>query len=120
MNRLATTISIDVERLRVHRQVIDEIHRRVEPDELELVERERSGEAEQRARVPCPTAPITSPCTKKMRRIDAAVIPIAFRMPISRVLSRTTIVSVLMMLNAATTTMSSRITPIPSFSSLSA
>jgi hypothetical protein len=57
---------------------------------------------------------------KKTRRTDRAGSPIALRIPISRVLSVTTIVSVLTMLNAATTTISSRMTLIPSFSSLSA
>ncbi len=70
--------------------------------------------------MPVPTTPITSPCAKKIRRIDLAGIPIARKMPISRVLSVTTMISVLMMLNAATSTMSNRITDMPSFSSLSA
>ena len=69
---------------------------------------------------PVPTDPITSPCTRKIRRTDREANPIALRMPISRVLSFTTMVSVLTMLNAATSTMSSRITRIASFSSLSA
>ena len=59
---------------------------------------------------PVPTMPMTSPCAKNTRRIDVAGIPIARRMPISRVLSVTTMISVLMMLNAATSTMSSRMT----------
>jgi hypothetical protein len=67
-----------------------------------------------------PTTPITTPCAKKILRIDFAGIPIALRIPISLVLSATTMVSVLTMLKAATSTMSRRITPIPSFSSLSA
>ena len=64
--------------------------------------------------------PITSPCAKKIRRMDAAGIPIARRMPISFVLSATTIVSVPTMLNAATRMISSRMSVIPSFSSFSA
>ena len=67
-----------------------------------------------------PTTPIMIPCARKIRRIDDAGIPIARRMPISFVLSATTIVSVLTMLNAATRITSIRISVIPSFSSLSA
>ena len=63
---------------------------------------------------------MTRPCAKNTRRIERAGIPIARRIPISCVLSVTTMISVLMMLNAATSTISSRITAIPSFSSLSA
>ena len=67
-----------------------------------------------------PTSPIRNPCARKMRRIEAAGIPIARRMPISFVLSVTTIVSVPTMLNAATTMIRVRMKVIPSFSSLSA
>jgi hypothetical protein len=42
------------------------------------------------------------------------------RIPISRVLSATTMMSVLMMLNAATSTMRKRMTAMASFSSFSA
>ena len=55
-----------------------------------------------------------------MRRIESRRIPIARRMPISRVLSRTTIVSVPTTLKAATTQIRNTMTPITSFSSLSA
>ena len=60
-----------------------------------------------------PTTPITRPCAKNTRRMDRAGIPIARRMPISLVLSVTTMISVLMMLNAATSTISSRMTDMP-------
>ena len=60
------------------------------------------------------------PCARKMRRIDAAGIPIARRIPISFVLSETTMVSVPTMLNAATTMISIRMNDMPSFSSFSA
>ena len=67
-----------------------------------------------------PTRPITNPCAKKIRRIEPDGIPIALRIPISLVLSATTMVSVLTILKAATRTIRRRITPIPSFSSFSA
>ena len=47
-------------------------------------------------------------------------MPIARRIPISRVLSRTTIVSVPTTLNAATTQMRKTMSPIPNFSSFKA
>ena len=67
-----------------------------------------------------PTSPIMAPWIRKIRPTAGAVIPIARRMPISRVLSATTMVSVLTMLNAATSMMKKMIRPIASFSSLSA
>src|SRR5882762_9959176 len=54
----------------------------------------------------------------RIRRVRC--IPIAMRMPISRVLSRTTIVSVPTTLNAATTQIKKTTRPIASFSSFSA
>ena len=64
--------------------------------------------------------PITAPCRRKTRATAGEVSPIARRMPISFVLSVTTIVSVPTMLNAATTMMKKIISPMASFSSWSA
>ena len=67
-----------------------------------------------------PTPPMTAPCSRKTRATAGDVSPIARRMPISRVLSATTIVRVPTMLNAATTMMKKIISPMASFSSWSA
>src|SRR5213079_113144 len=65
-----------------------------------------------------PVSPTRIPCARKIRRIDACRRPIARRMPISRVLSRTTIVKVPTTLNAATTQMRNTTNDIASFSAL--
>src|SRR4029077_12049942 len=67
-----------------------------------------------------PVSPTRMPCARKIRRIDACLSPIASRMPISRVLSRTTIVRVPTTLNAATTQMRNTTNAIASFSSFKA
>ena len=67
-----------------------------------------------------PVAPIHRPCSTNVFKVSRRVRPIALRMPISRVRLTTTMTNVLTMLNAATKTMRDRITPIASFSSLSA
>ena len=67
-----------------------------------------------------PTPPMTAPCRRKIRATAGDVSPIARRMPISRVLSATTMVRVPTMLNAATTMMKKIISPMASFSSWSA
>ncbi|MNP13732.1 hypothetical protein D3C76_1060250 [compost metagenome] len=63
-----------------------------------------------------PTTPITVPWTMKMLMICRGVAPRVRRMAMSERLSATTMISVAMMLNAATATISSSSRPIMVFS----
>ena len=67
-----------------------------------------------------PTIPITAPWIRNTRPTAGEVSPMARRMPISFVLSVTTMVRVPTMLKAATTMMKKIISPMASFSSWSA
>ena len=79
----------------------------------------RHGQPEHRPSA-VPTSPMIAPWITNTRPMPRAVSPIARRMPISRVLSATTIVRVPTMLNAATIMMMQMMSPMPSFSSSSA
>ena len=109
-----------VQRLHLHRQVVDEIHLRVERNESPAADRRAYDEPDRQSEARADDADHQPLREEDPAARSAAGSPIAFRMPISRVLSRTTIVSVLTMLNAATITMRLRITDMPSFSSESA
>jgi hypothetical protein len=100
-------------------QVIDEIDLRIERNQLVPAQGESAAKSDQKSKRSPHKANHYS-LYEETRRMDLDGRPIALRIPISRVLSVTTIVRVLTMLKAATITISSRITPIPSFSSLSA
>ena len=63
-----------------------------------------------------PTRPITEPCTMKIAMICRGVAPRVRRMAMSPLLSATTMISVAMMLNAATATISRSSRPIMVFS----
>jgi len=67
-----------------------------------------------------PVSPTRIPCARKIRLIERCLSPMARRMPISRVLSRTTIVRVPTTLNAATTQMRNTTKAMASFSSFKA
>ena len=120
MRRLATTVTATSSGCRRDRQVVDEVDLGIQLDQLVRVRARSTPRARAAARAPCRPRRSRAPARGRSADRPTPVIPIARRMPISRVLSATTIVSVLTMLNAATSTISNRMTPMPSFSSLSA